>query len=51
MESFEIPDRRHADERIEYFNMELLEPEIPEKLTHRFIIQNSEYSIESQSKN
>jgi len=28
-----------------------LKPEIPEKLTHRYIIQNSEYSIESQSKN
>jgi len=31
--------------------MGLLKPETPEKLTHRFIVQNSEFSIESQSKN
>jgi len=31
--------------------MEILKPDIPEKLTERFIKQNSEYSIESHSKN
>ncbi len=28
-----------------------MKPEIPEKLTHRFIIQNADYSLESHSKN
>ena len=31
--------------------MGFLKSEIPEKLTHQFIVQNADYSLESQSKN
>jgi len=31
--------------------MEFVRPDTPEKLTYKYIVQNSEYSIQSQSKN
>ena len=51
VKSFEISDRHRAIKPRKYAHMWYPKPEIPESLTHHFILENAEYSIESQSKN
>jgi hypothetical protein len=49
--SSEIPDGGKTKNQRKYSRMEFLKPKTPKKLTFQYIIQNAEYSIQSQSKN